>query len=169
MNLIEPTDVQSSRRRLGQAIGRRCCRQLHARPASPPWPRAQVRTAQLAHQDRLRCCRRAIVSGWISGRFRGRNQPAAARKFDLPLFRFPLRGQTGAGGFPPRRQARPAPANCAGPTRASGSPHKRAAPPCESPAGFPVPRSLIRLRPEPFLRLDAQTREIVLAKHSRLG
>ncbi len=33
-----------------------------------------------------------------------RVQPAAARKFDLPLFRFPLRGKTGAGGFPPRRK-----------------------------------------------------------------
>jgi hypothetical protein len=43
-----------------------------------------------------------------------RVQPAAARKFDLPLFRFPLRGQTGAGGFPPRRKARCAPANSAG-------------------------------------------------------
>jgi hypothetical protein len=42
-------------------------------------------------------------------------QPAAARKFDLPLFRFPLRGQTGAGGFPPRRKARCAPANRAVP------------------------------------------------------
>lgn len=30
----------------------------------------------------------------------------------LPLFRFPLRGQTGAGGFPPRRKN-------------GGSPHKR--------------------------------------------
>ena len=56
-----------------------------------------------------------------------RIQPAAARKFDRPLFRFPLRGQTGAGGFPPRRKARCAPANCAGPPRASGSPHKQSA------------------------------------------
>ena len=29
--------------------------------------------------------------------------PAAARKSDLPLSRFPLRGKAGAGGFPPRR------------------------------------------------------------------
>jgi len=27
----------------------------------------------------------------------------AARKSDLPLTRFPLRGKAGAGGFPPRR------------------------------------------------------------------
>ena len=29
--------------------------------------------------------------------------PAAARKSELPLSRFPLRGKAGAGGFPPRR------------------------------------------------------------------
>ena len=29
--------------------------------------------------------------------------PAAARKSNLPLSRFPLRGKAGAGGFPPRR------------------------------------------------------------------
>ena len=34
---------------------------------------------------------------------RQREMPAAARKFELPLSRFPLRGQAGAGGFPPRR------------------------------------------------------------------
>jgi hypothetical protein len=33
---------------------------------------------------------------------------------DLPLSRFPLRGQAGAGGFPPRRGARHSPANHAG-------------------------------------------------------
>jgi hypothetical protein len=27
-----------------------------------------------------------------------------SKEFDLPLSRFPLRGQAGAGGFPPRRQ-----------------------------------------------------------------
>ena len=32
-----------------------------------------------------------------------RELPAAARKSDLPLSRFPLRGKAGAGGFPPRR------------------------------------------------------------------
>src|SRR5260370_25724726 len=79
-----------------------------------------------------------------------RVQPAAARKFDLPLVRFPLRGQTGAGGFPPRRKARCAPANCAGSPRARGSPHKRAPPPCVSPAAFAVLRSFARLRPAHF-------------------
>jgi len=34
---------------------------------------------------------------------RQRELPAAARKFELPLSRFPLRGKAGAGGFPPRR------------------------------------------------------------------
>ena len=34
-------------------------------------------------------------------------RPAAARKSDLPLSRFPLRGKAGAGGFPPRRCAAP--------------------------------------------------------------
>ena len=32
-----------------------------------------------------------------------REPPAAARKSELPLSRFPLRGKAGAGGFPPRR------------------------------------------------------------------
>jgi hypothetical protein len=32
---------------------------------------------------------------------RQRDLPAAARKFELPLSRFPLRGKAGAGGFPP--------------------------------------------------------------------
>lgn len=35
-----------------------------------------------------------------------------SKEVDLPLSRFPLRGQAGAGGFPPRRKMR-------------GSPHKR--------------------------------------------
>src|SRR6516164_4509226 len=34
---------------------------------------------------------------------RQRELPAAARKPELPLSRFPLRGKAGAGGFPPRR------------------------------------------------------------------
>ena len=34
---------------------------------------------------------------------RQRELPAAARKSELPLSRFPLRGKAGAGGFPPRR------------------------------------------------------------------
>ena len=52
----------------------------------------------------------------------------AEHNFDRPLFRFPLRGQTGAGGFPPRRDTPRANqhrchASC------GGSPHKRAAAP----------------------------------------
>ena len=38
---------------------------------------------------------------------RQRELPAAARKYELPLSRFPLRGKAGAGGFPPRRCAAP--------------------------------------------------------------
>jgi hypothetical protein len=38
--------------------------------------------------------RRAVVE---------RARMSAARKSDLPLSRFPLRGKAGAGGFPPRR------------------------------------------------------------------
>jgi len=97
-------------------------------------------------------------------------QPAAARKFDLPLFRFPLRGQTGAGGFPPRRKARCAPANRAVPCMRL--PHKRAAPPCASPAAFAVLRSFAWLRPahsfRPFF-FGMQTGEKVLAKTLWLG
>jgi hypothetical protein len=52
----------------------------------------------------------------------------AEQNFDRPLFRFPLRGQTGVGGFLPRRDTPRANkhrchASC------GGSPHKRAAAP----------------------------------------
>ena len=58
--------------------------------------------------------------------------PAAARNLDLPLSRFPLRGQAGAGGFPPRRSTsrssqRRWHAPCA------GSPHKRGCRPLVDP------------------------------------
>ena len=58
--------------------------------------------------------------------------PAAARNLDLPLSRFPLRGQAGAGGFPPRRSTSRASqrrwhAPCA------GSPHKRGCRPLVDP------------------------------------
>ncbi len=33
----------------------------------------------------------------------GKNQPAAARKWNTPFPVSPLRGKAGAGGFPPRR------------------------------------------------------------------
>jgi hypothetical protein len=51
-----------------------------------------------------------------------------SKEGDLPLFRFPLRGKTGAGGFPPRRDTCRASQNrwhvpC------GGSPHKRAVAP----------------------------------------
>ena len=37
--------------RLGQTAGRRGRRERHARPPAPPWACAQVRPAELAHQD----------------------------------------------------------------------------------------------------------------------
>src|SRR5438034_1283162 len=46
-----------------------------------------------------------------------KQMPAAARRFDRPLSRFPLRGKAGAGGFPPRRQNQAAP-----PTRGAAAP-----------------------------------------------
>src|SRR2546425_7682291 len=58
-----------------------------------------------------------------------------------PLSRFPLRGQAGAGGFPPRRPARCAASKKRWHASCAGSPHKRAAAPlcipCERcSAGF---------------------------------
>jgi len=40
----------------GKTAGRRCGRQLHAGPASAPWSRTEVRTAQLAHQNSFQHC-----------------------------------------------------------------------------------------------------------------
>jgi hypothetical protein len=46
-----------------------------------------------------------------------------SKEFDLPLSRFPLRGQAGAGGFPPRRDTcRASKKRWHAPC--SGSPHK---------------------------------------------
>src|SRR5262252_9504480 len=66
--------------------------------------------------------------------------PAAARKSNLPLSRFPLRGKAGAGGFPPRRRhamCQPkalAHIDAAAPP-ARGVSKRSAAPPCASPDG----------------------------------
>src|SRR5436853_1985652 len=45
------TDLQPPGRGLGQAAGRCGSRYGHARSHSASWPRAQVRSAELAHQD----------------------------------------------------------------------------------------------------------------------
>jgi hypothetical protein len=47
-----------------------------------------------------------------------------SKELDLPLFRFPRWGKTGAGGFPPRR-ASCAPAKSAGTQSCGDSPRKR--------------------------------------------
>ena len=44
-------DLQPPRGGLGETAGRYCRSRLHARPAAPPWSRAEVRPAQLAHQN----------------------------------------------------------------------------------------------------------------------
>jgi hypothetical protein len=64
----------------------------------------------------------------------GPRSACGSKEFDLPLSRFPLRGQAGAGGFPPRRKhvtRQQKPLACAD---AAGSPHKRGKPPlCDPP------------------------------------
>ena len=60
---------------------------------------------------------------------RERELPAAARKSELPLSRFPRWGKAGAGGFPPRRRARCASSQKRWHASCAGSPHKRAAAP----------------------------------------
>ncbi len=66
-------------------------------------------------------------SAWERGK-----SACGSKESDLP---FPVSppGKVGAGGFPPRRKKR-------------GSPHKRAPPPCESPARFSA-RGVDRSRP----------------------
>jgi hypothetical protein len=59
-------------------------------------------------------------------------QPAGRERVGSPLYRFPLRGKAGAGGFPPRRSTLRASQNrwhasCA------GSPHKRGCRPLVHP------------------------------------
>ena len=53
-----------------------------------------------------------VIGGSLPGSILGvtpKQTACGSKEFGLPLFRFPLRGQTGAGGFPPRRQKRAAP------------------------------------------------------------
>src|SRR5437763_3462963 len=52
-----------------------------------------------------------------------------SKESDRPLSRFPLRGQAGAGGFPPRRLARCGASKKRWHASCAGSPHKRAAAP----------------------------------------
>src|SRR5215469_12902801 len=59
--------------------------------------------------------------------------PAAARKFELPLSRFPLRGKAGAGGFPPRRKHAARQQTALARSDAAGSPHKRGCRPLVDP------------------------------------
>ena len=63
-----------------------------------------------------------------------------SKEFERPLSRFPLRGQAGAGGFPPRREHGTRQQKALACADAAGSPHKRgkpptrgASPPCGSP------------------------------------
>jgi hypothetical protein len=56
-----------------------------------------------------------------------------SKEFDLPLSRFPLRGQAGAGGFPPRRKHAVRQQKALARIDAAGSPHKRAAAPLRIP------------------------------------
>jgi hypothetical protein len=58
------------------------------------------------------------------------------KEFDPP-FPFPLRGKAGAGGFPPRREHAARQPKALARIDAVGSPHKRAAAPCVSPAQTP--------------------------------
>jgi len=52
-----------------------------------------------------------------------------SKELDLPLSRFPLRGQAGRGGFPPRRKHAASQQKALARIDAAGSPHKRAAAP----------------------------------------
>src|SRR5262249_31339815 len=67
--------------------------------------------------------------------------PAAARKSNLPLSRFPLQGKAGAGGFPPRRwhavrqQTALAPIASAAPPPSGGSKHCAETPLAHPPDG----------------------------------
>ena len=70
-----------------------------------------------------------------SGAIGGRKSPAAARNRSTP-FPFPLTGKAGAGGFPPRRWARCAPAKIAGCQLRLKIPHF-------SGRKFPSPREVV--------------------------
>jgi hypothetical protein len=60
---------------------------------------------------------------------RAAEMACGSKEFDLPLSRFPLRGQAGAGGFPPRRKHAARQQKTLARIDAAGSPHKRAAAP----------------------------------------
>ena len=62
-----------------------------------------------------------------------------SKEVDLPLFRFPLRGQTGAGGFPPRRMHAARQQKALARSDAADSPHKRAAAPLWIPRSHSGP------------------------------
>jgi len=86
---------------------------------------------------------------------RQREVPAAARKFELPLSRFPLRGQAGAGGFPPRRKHAARQQTALARIDAAGSPHKRGCRPLVDP---PLASRIDGLAPE-ALGGDDRTRQ----------
>ena len=61
-----------------------------------------------------------------------------SKEFERPLSRFPLRGQAGAGGFPPRREHGTRQQKALACADAAGSPHKRGKPPLWiPPMGYP--------------------------------
>src|SRR5580704_8407169 len=69
---------------------------------------------------------------------RAAEMACGSKELDLPLSRFPLRGQAGAGGFPPRRKHATRQQRRLARIDAAGSPHKRAAAP------LCIPRVCIR-------------------------
>jgi len=159
------TDFESSRRRRAN-----CWATVAA--SAPCWTgfctrsRTEVRTAQLAHQKQLPALWRAILTTGSPGVIREARSACGSKGSLISPFPFPPPGQTGAGGFPPRRKAR---LRASQPrlSRACGSPHKRAAPPCASPAAFAVLRSFAWLAPHILSGhyfFGMQTGEKVLAK-----
>jgi hypothetical protein len=89
-------------------------------------------------------CHRAagIVTPGVMGRqvylIHKTRKAFGSKEVYLPLFRFPLRGQTGAGGFPPRRKHGARQQKALASTDAVGSPHKRAAAPLWIPRSHSV-------------------------------
>ena len=81
--------------------------------------------------------RRRAVAG-------GRNSLRQEGNLDRPLSRFPLRGQAGAGGFPPRRRHDVCQQKALAYVDAAGSPHKRDCRPLVDPLPGAPP-----LRPRP--------------------
>ncbi len=89
--------------------------------------------------QRMSCHRAAgIVKLGVMGRqvylIHKTRKACGSKEFDLPLFRFPLRGQTGAGGFPPRRKHVARQQKALASTDAAGSPTRGLPSPCGSPA-----------------------------------